>query len=654
MPRLAHGSMPSTDDLIKARGALAEASADIPLAFAVAPPVDLHDFDFMFPALQSNAANLLPTSAETVKQLKRLGRTMADDDELGASHDSTIPAVYTYFGQFVDHDITLEAQTTSVGTSVSKLVAPTMAPQDLAEIRNQLRNVRSATLDLDNLYNAPAPPDPRNGAKMLIGRVSDTGSNELPSKKPRGKGRDNDLPRRGRSNDPLRDREALIGDPRNDENTIVAQLHLAFLKAHNALVDEGRTRTQARRVLRQHYQHIVVHDYLKRIVDPAIVDKIITEGNRWFNALGEPFFMPLEFSVAAFRFGHTMVRGAYDFNLNFNFSGKPGTFPADLGLLFTFSALSGQLGDFDTLPHNWIIEWESILDDAPGPGGKARRFDTALASIGGAGLFALSSETGDPLTPPDAGRLAVRNLLRGYRLLMPTGQAVAKHMKLPVLTEAQLRATAVSRDQREKLEPFLRRTPLWYYILAEAKHHGGNRLGPVGGTIVAEVLVGLVRRSEDSILSQPSWKPSLPSARPGRFELADLLRFAGVLGAKVATRTYTVKPGDTLIKIAQKELGNGDRWQEIFLLNRAIIRDPDQILVGQVLTLPADTDADADAGDRVAPAKVYKVKQGDTLSSIAAAELGEENRWPEIFTLNRSVLTNPDVIVPGTVLVLPH
>ena len=453
MPRLAHGSVPNTDDLIQARSALAEASADIPLAFAITPPVDLHDFDFMFPTLQDNAANLLPTSAETVKQLKRLGRTMADSDDLGPTHDSTIPAVYTYFGQFVDHDITLEAQTTSVGTSVPQLVAAALVPQDLAEIRDKLRNVRSATLDLDSLYNAPAPPDPANGAKMKIGKVSDTGTTDLPFKKPKGKTKDNDLPRRGRSNDKLRDREALTGDPRNDENTIISQLHLAFLKAHNALVDEGRTRAQARRVLRQHYQHIVIHDYLKRIVDPAIVDKIVTDGNQFFNALGEPFFMPLEFSVAAFRFGHTMVRGLYDFNLNFNTSGKDGTFPADVNLLFTFTALSGQLGESDTLPHNWIVEWENLVDGAKGKAGKARKFDTALASAGGTNLFALTSETGDPATPgPDAPRLAVRNLLRGYRLRMPTGQAVAKHMGLPVLSAAQLKAAAISDEQRDKLD----------------------------------------------------------------------------------------------------------------------------------------------------------------------------------------------------------
>ena len=604
----------------------------------------------MFPTLQNTASNLLPTSAETVKQLKRLGRTMTDSDELGPGHDSTIPAAYTYFGQFIDHDITLELQATSVGTSVPKLIAAALVPQDLTEIRDQLRNVRSATLDLDNLYGSPAPADPGNAAKMKIGKVSATGSNQVPSKKPKGKGNDNDLPRRGRSNDKLRDREALIGDPRNDENTIVSQLHLAFLKAHNALVDQGRTRGQARQILRQHYQHLVLHDYLKRIVDPTIVDAIITNGNKWFNALSEPFFMPLEFSVAAFRFGHTMVRNAYDFNVNFNTSGKDGAFPADLGLLFTFSALSGDLGEFDTLPANWIIEWEHLLDGATGEAGKARRFDTALSSVGGQALFALTSETGEQLTPPDAGRLAVRNLLRGYRLRMPTGQAVAKHMNLPVLTAAQLRATAVSADQQTKLEPFVTRTPLWYYVLAEAKHHGGNRLGPVGGTLVAEVLIGLVRRSKNSILSEPSWKPSLPSATPGTFELADLLRFAGVLGAQPTTRTYTVKSGDTLQKIAQKQLGDANRWQEIFLLNRAVIRDPDRIFVGQVLTLPDD----AAARPGIAAAtRVYQVKKGDTLSGIAAAELGDAGRWPEIFTLNRAVLTNPDVLVPGTMLVLP-
>ena len=101
---------------------------------------------------------------------------------------------------------------------------------------------------------------------------------------------------------------------------------------------------------------------------------------------------------------------------------------------------------------------------------------------------------------------------------------------------------------------------------------------------------GLVRRSQDSILSVPGWEPSLPSASPGEFELTDLLRFAGVLGAKTTPGPTRSRAGDTLTKIAQKELGDGDRWREIFLLNRATIRDPDRIHVGQVLVLPVDSE----------------------------------------------------------------
>ena len=150
-------------------------------------------------------------------------------------------------------------------------------------------------------------------------------------------------------------------------------------------------------------------------------------------------------------------------------------------------------------------------------------------------------------------------------------------------------------------------------------------------------------------MSVPNWMPSLPSANPGEFELADLLRFAGVLGAKTTTRTYTVKAADTLTKIAQKELGDGDRWQEIFLLT------------GRSSAIPTGSSSARSSSCRSTPSwcgagcrpRIYVVKRGDTLSGIAAAELGDAGRWPEIFAINKAVLTNPDLIVPGTVLVLP-
>jgi nucleoid-associated protein YgaU len=627
MPRVAHGASATPEQLHQAHAALASRAAEVDLGFAVAAPATLQDFDFLFPELQDDDANLLPRSAATVKRLKELGRTMVDPG--AATGDGAVPAIYTYFGQFVDHDITFETSSFTTG----RLLAPDLAPLPVARIRDDLKNLRTASLELDSLYGPPAPRDPANHARMLIGKVTGLGGTAPPLKRPPGKGDDNDLPREPRNADPLRDRAARIGDPRNDENLIVAQLHLAFLKAHNRLVDQGRSFEEARRLVRQHYQHIVLHDFLKRVADPAIVDRVIA-GNRFYDALAEPFFLPLEFTVAGFRFGHTMVRDNYDFNLNFN--------PADLGLLFTFTALSGQLGDFDTLPDNWIIQWERFI----GPGGgrnKARKFDTKLAG----GLFHLQTVSGEEEQPADAANLAVRNLLRGYGLRMPTGQALAARLGLAALTAAQLEAAAASERQAHVLKTsgFLERTPLWYYLLAEAKHHSGVRLGPVGSTLVAEVLVGLVRRSEDSILAAPGWVPSLPSASPGRFELADLLRFAKVVGGGAAPRTYKVKKGDTLSGIAHKQLGKAARWPELFVLNRAKIRHRDRLTVGQVLTLHGAT-----------PIKpmptLYKVTRGDTLSSIAERKLGDAARWRDIFALNRDILTDPDEITPGQELVL--
>jgi hypothetical protein len=239
--------------------------------------------------------------------------------------------------------------------------------------------------------------------------------------------------------------------------------------------------------------------------------------------------MPVEFSFAAYRFGHSMARAAYNFNLNFNRSGQPGTLPATFELLFTFTALTGELGfgqGTDTLPDNWIAEWENLVDVGT-PFDKARRIDTRLAPA----LFALRNEVGTQLAGLQS-HLALRNLLRGYLLRLPTGQAVAQALGITPLTPAQIQAAAATPNQVMTLQNggFLSRTPLWYYVLAEAAHGGGKRLGPVGSTIVAEVLIGLVRRSPDSILKgKKSWSPSLPSSSPGEFTLADLLRLAGSL-----------------------------------------------------------------------------------------------------------------------------
>jgi nucleoid-associated protein YgaU len=624
MPRVAHGASVTPEQLEQAQEAVAGAAAGVAAGFAVAGPgALLQNFDFLFPELPDNPAKLLKTERLTVRRLRELGRRMQDPGEAADAGDSKVPAIYTYFGQFVDHDITFE----QTSLTVDKLLAGTLTPLPLATIRNDLKNTRTASLELDSVYGGAAARDPRDRNLMKIGTVSKVGG------RPPGKGDDNDLPRSGP------DHAAEIGDPRNDENLIVSQLHLAFLKAHNRLVNQGRDFADARRVVRQHYQHIVIHDFLKKIADPTVVDDVLTNGNRFYHTDEDPFFLPLEFTVVAFRFGHTMVRDFYDYNLNFP--------TASLGQLFTFTAFSGELGELDTLPENWIIQWDRFIPEDGGKN-KARRFDTKLAG-GLSSLQTIEGVTDDNGgTDLDRPQLAIRNLLRGYALRMPTGQAVAERMHIPALTPAQIRAAAASPKQVDILggdSNFLERTPLWYYLLAEAKHKGGQRLGPVGSTLVAEVLIGLVRHSEDSILRSPPWKWTLPSSKKDRFVLADLLRFARVAGDD-AIKVYKVKRGDTVKSIAKAQLRDEKRWPEIFVLERDKIRHRDkQLTIGAVLTLPVTP----------SPPKptLHRTRSGDTLSKMAKRLLGNANRFSEIHRLNRDVLpTNPDILPVGLDLVV--
>jgi hypothetical protein len=111
--------------------------------------------------------------------------------------------------------------------------------------------------------------------------------------------------------------------------------------------------------------------------------------------------------------------------------------------------------------------------------------------------------------------LATRDLERGQGTGLPSGEAVARAVGAAPLAEDELGL----RDHGWEGE-----TPLWLYVLREsAARHGGDRLGEVGGRIVGEVLVEIIRRDPESFLAvDPAWTPTLP-ARGERFRLVDLL-----------------------------------------------------------------------------------------------------------------------------------
>ena len=457
--------------------------------------------------------------------LFELALAMNDPDPGSAAGDNAgVPAGYTYLAQFIDHDITLD-----------------LTPLDVQEADPlATQNFRTPALDLDSIYG-PGPAlapfmyqrndDTSTIPKLLIGRATespDLQGGTIPDLP-------NDLPR-------SRLGRAIIGDERNDENLLVAQTHLAFLKFHNAVYDfvadrmTGATQdeifAEAKRLTRWHYQWIVLFDFVERITEPGLVAQIKHDGRRFYRFKTRPY-IPAEFSGAAYRLGHSMIRETYDHNRVFHDDAQ---FKASLAALFDFTGKSGMiLGDdaagssasslsgvppTATLPSNWVIDWRRFYDVAGSDQirvNSSRKIDPFLTP-------ALAS------LPGEADRnamLAFRNLKRGVNLDLPSGQDVANIMGLTPLSPDDI-ATEPDGDAAKK-HGLHHTTPLWYYILKEASVvHDGTRLGPVGSTIVAETFLGLVHGDHDSFMWQrKDWTPELPGAEPGKFTMSDLLAFVG-------------------------------------------------------------------------------------------------------------------------------
>jgi hypothetical protein len=399
----------------------------------------------------------------------------------------------TFMGQFIDHDMTFDIS--------SRLGVPT-SPRSSP-------NARIPALDLDSVYGAgpvadPQFYDPRDRAKF---RVESGGVFE-------------DLPR-------LADGTALISDPRNDEHVIIAGLQVAFLLFHNRAVDRlraggvsdpGLVFAQARRLLTWHYQWIVLHEILPSFIGQALVNDILWRGPRFYRPHDEAgAAIPVEFQGAAYRFGHSMVRPSYRANLR----GDNGV--AFFGLIFD-PAGQGQADPVDlrggSRAARRFIGWQTFFDFRDGEVKPRKRIDTRLSTP----LFNLPlGAIADGSLPTS---LPQRNLLRHLTWQMPSGQRIAETMHAPVLSPRDLGELA---GYRLGLE---RSTPLWYYVLREADLiSGGQHLGPVGGRIVGEVIIGLLQADRDSILSAAArgWRPTLPTrAGDGNFRMVDLLTFAGV------------------------------------------------------------------------------------------------------------------------------
>ncbi|MFE9324191.1 heme peroxidase family protein [Nocardia sp. NPDC052278] len=460
----------------------------------------------------------LPEFIPDENKLIELGRAMkdlaAEENPLDKRGDNdNVPAGFTYLGQFIDHDITFD--TTSL--------------QEVLEDPLALRNFRTPSLDLDCVYGSGPVAQPylyeraNVPERLLIGKTSTQTGKRDHDVKPK---LPFDLQRADNG-------YALIGDPRNDENLIVAQMHLTFVKFHNKVVDwlkDERNRKaplrktlfeEARDTVIWHYQWIVVHDFLERILDREQFKTVRDNGQHFYRLeKGQDPYIPLEFSGAAYRFGHSMVREVYDYNSAFDIQSRLGT----LKLLFEFSGLSGKPPAVP-IPSEWIIDWRRFFEVRKNEvvPGLSRKLDPFLAP-------SLHQLPGREDEGPSLNSLAVINLLRGRKLKLPPGQSVATFMGFDPLTPEQLGSGPDGKVAAQ--QGFLSETPLWYYILKEAELQGkGRRLGQVGSRIVGEVFFGLMRADPNSYLRRkPNWKPTLPvmpTTEDGKFTMADLLHFVG-------------------------------------------------------------------------------------------------------------------------------
>ena len=462
---------------------------------------------------------------------RKLARAMT----VGGGGDGKIPAGYTYLGQFVDHDLTMDRTDVMLGEDV--------APEDLVQ-------GRSPRLDLDSLYGV-GPADPESAkfyeADGLHLRTGTTIRAEGVPAKPR-----HDLPRVGKGGLAAA-QKALIPDPRNDENLIVAQTHLAMINFHNKVVDRqpasvpaAQKFVRARKRVTLHYQWLLRHDYLPRICAPAVVNSVFSGGRKLIDPGAAPSdvpAMPIEFSVAAFRLGHSMIRS--DYNWNSHFAGTAGT----LDWMFIFSALGGDLLGERRLLGSWIADWRRMYDfpaagkpglAAPDSGvNMAMRLDTRLTNP----LAALPPSTfdGDDSTPQLARNLAFRNLTRANMVRLASGQQMVTKLKSVGVNVAPLtRAQIINGNGGAKLDHLTaaektavaNRTPLWFYILREAELNNG-RLKGVGARIVAETFHRAMESSRFSIVRTPTFKPTL-GPRKGTFEMTDLLFFTFGTKAELA------------------------------------------------------------------------------------------------------------------------
>lgn len=543
-------------------------SADSPFVYSKMDQT----FRYYFPD-----APIFSHDSSTVTRLDALADAMVNNPEF-VEQNSLLPPFMTYFGQFIDHDITAG---TDSGAGNFNTVDPLFSPVNRKKVVSTWRNLRTGLLDLDSVYGGEVTPGSfdeklvglmrisKFPGKMRIARPQEIAGQIVPL--PIDGASDNlrlgrfleesltvdelrSIPQENLRNlfffverdddgnavlgdvNPFR---AIIGDARNDENLFVSQFHLAILRFHNRLVDscddnqvidagDDALFNWARDRVRWTYQWLVVNEYLGRICDAEQLSDVIANDAplyRKFRQTGPDLGsgrlpMPIEFSAAAFRFGHSMVRAAYDWNEFFPFPS------ASIQLLFQFTGsvrhpMSGVTDD--RLPSNWVADWDKLARVAKDrPERSSHKVDTNLSF--GLGQLPAQADAGSVRPIPN---LAIANLRKGHLLNLPSAQSclsgIADAIGRTIIPLTQDQLLSGSTGAALSRAGFANETPLWFYVLKEAELlNAGEKLGPLGSRIIAETVFGLLLNDPNSYLRQKG-------SDQGHWHPRDMAKVSGVI-----------------------------------------------------------------------------------------------------------------------------
>jgi hypothetical protein len=500
-------------------------------------------YSYLFPGLAdaNDAGRFTGTDdAGTIERLKAFEKAFHPGLFATPAHTFDLPAAYTYFGQFVNHDISApkggrlrspqDRPPGIIGAADLLGIGKLGRAKDVETILQHFVNQHAHPLSLASLYgDGPGSDDEEirdlyePDGSFRLGKVYPLPIDILDDLTKRAKAVIHDT----NAFDILREGQTpLIADRRNDGNLILSQLHLAFLLFHNKAVKALKAKgtkaedvfDKARQLVTVHYHWLILNDFLPALLSKTVLARPLSEWQPRKMTLGK---VPMEFTTAAFRFGHSMVGRSYDFNANF---GRGGVIALEATLLdllaFTSKGgMGGPQGGNPQLPDHWVIDWDRLTRTQPpgdtgGATGQAERIDLDFAPE------MLNAATNSQI--PEHNSIFLRNLLRGFHRRIPFGQELAKACGVPVLSPKDLSAAMPTQAAPSGVYPadvasalgILDQTPAWLYFLCEAKlqldgEEGGTRVGPTASQIIADTIVSLMREQSSPVLRNGGavWHP---------------------------------------------------------------------------------------------------------------------------------------------------